>query len=167
MKKLYPDMYYKNIQSIPIEALIESNINAIMLDVDNTLIDINKVMPKGIRSWITEAKKAGIKLCILSNSNKKEKIEMVSSKLDIPYVFFAKKPLKKGYIQAQEILQSSKENTAAVGDQIFTDVLGANMFGITSILLEPIDKEDLLITKIKRPIENLVIKKYLKSKENK
>lgn len=162
MEKLYPKMYFKNVQSIPIEKLLQSNINAIILDVDNTLIDFNRVMPKGIRQWISSAKKAGIKLCIVSNSNKKDKVEMVATKLDIPYIFFAKKPFKKGFIKAQEILQAKKENMAAIGDQIFTDTLGANIFGITSIFVEPIDKKDLLITKIKRPIENYILRKYLK-----
>lgn len=91
--KLYPKMYYKNIQSIPIDELVKRNIEGLILDVDNTLIDLNKNMPKGVKEWIDKVKKNKIKLCIVSNSNKKEKIEYVAKNLDIPFVFFAKKPL--------------------------------------------------------------------------
>jgi len=160
--KLFPNMYYKNIQSIPIDVLLKNNIQGIILDVDNTLIDLNKNMPKGVQEWVQEAKKNNIKPCILSNSNKKEKIETVAKKLDIPFIFFAKKPLGSGFKKAKELLKLDKSKIASIGDQIFTDVLGANLFGITSIFVEPISKEDYLITKIKRPIEECIIKKYKK-----
>ena len=87
--------------------------------------------------------------------------------MDIPYIRFATKPLKRGFKKAQEYLDIPNENIAAIGDQIFTDVIGANRCKMFSILVEPVDKKDLWMTKIKRPLENIVIKKYLKSKEEK
>ena len=66
-----------------------------------------------------------------------------------------------------KILNIKPCNIAAVGDQIFTDVIGANRCGMYSILVKPIDRKDILITKIKRPIENYIINKYLKKKGNK
>ena len=92
---------------------------------------------------------------------------MVADKLEIPYVFFATKPLKRGFNKAIKMLDEKNENIAAVGDQIFTDVIGANRCKMFSILVEPIAKKDLLITKIKRPLENYVIKRYEKSLESK
>lgn len=67
-----------------------------------------------------------------------------------------------GFKKATDLLNLDKSKIASIGDQIFTDVLGANLFGITSIFVEPISKEDYLITKIKRPIEECIIKKYKK-----
>ena len=165
--KLYPNAYLKNIKEITIDFLNKNNIKALILDVDNTLIDFDKNMLEGTEKWCEELKKEGIKFFIVSNSNKKEKVKMVADKLEIPYVFFATKPLKRGFNKAIKMLDEKNENIAAVGDQIFTDVIGANRCKMFSILVEPIAKKDLLITKIKRPLENYVIKRYKKSLESK
>ena len=74
-----------------------------------------------------------------------------------------KKPLKSGFKKTVKLLEEKPENIASVGDQIFTDVIGANRMKMFSILVEPISKKDILATRIKRPIENFIIKKYLKS----
>ena len=77
------------------------------------------------------------------------------------------KPFKKGFLKAQKKLKLDVKNIAAVGDQIFTDVIGANRCKMVSILVEPVDRStDLLITKWKRPLEDLIIKKYLKKSTN-
>lgn len=163
--KLYPNAYLKNVKEITLEFLKENNIKALILDVDNTLIDFNKKMLDNVENWCEELKKQGIKFCILSNSNKKEKIEMAANKLKIPYIYFGTKPFKRGFKRAIKMLEIENKNIAVVGDQIFTDVIGANRCKMFSILVEPIDKKDLVITKIKRPIENFIINKYQKSKE--
>lgn len=162
---LYPKAYLKNVKEITIEFLRNNNIKALILDVDNTLIDFNKKMLDNVEKWCEELKLQGIKICILSNSDKKEKVEMVANKLKIPYIYFGMKPFKRGFKKALKILEEENKNTAVVGDQIFTDVIGANRCKMFSILVEPIDKKDLLITKIKRPIENFIINKYKESKK--
>lgn len=160
---LYPKAYLNNVKEITIEFLKENNIKALILDVDNTLIDFYKNIPEGIDIWCKNLKQQGIKMCIVSNTNKKEKVKKVASKLDIPYFYFAKKPAKGGLLRAQKLLEENCENIAAVGDQIFTDVWGANRAKMFSILVKPLEEKDLLITKIKRPLENFIIKKYIKS----
>ena len=161
---LYPDAHFNNVREIEIEFLRENNIKALILDVDNTLLDTDKRMVDGLEKWHEEIINAGIKTLILSNSNKKKKLEFISEKLGIEYIGFATKPLKRGFKKAQKELNLPSENIAVVGDQIFTDVLGANRCKMFSILVEPIAEKDYFITKIKRPLENLVIKKYLKKK---
>lgn len=163
--KLYPNAYLKNVKEITIYFLNKNNIKALILDVDNTLIDFNKKMLDGVEEWCKNLKKQGIKLFIVSNSNKKTKVEMVAKKLELPYIHFATKPFKRGFKKAAKMLQEKNENIAVVGDQIFTDVIGANRCKMFSILVEPIEKKDLLVTKIKRPLENYIIKKYQKSLE--
>ncbi len=163
--KLYPNAYLKNVKEITIDFLNKNNIKALILDVDNTLIDFNKKMLDGVEEWCKNLKKQGIKLFIVSNSNKKTKVEMVAKKLELQYIHFATKPFKRGFRKAAKMLQEKNENIAVVGDQIFTDVIGANRCKMFSILVEPIEKKDLLVTKIKRPLENYVIKKYQKSLE--
>lgn len=164
---LYPKIYLNNVKEITYELLQENNIKGLILDVDNTLIDYYKNMPEGVEQWCKDLQKRNIKFCIASNSNKREKIKGVSEKLGIPYVFFAKKPLKMGLNKAKNIMGLKSEEVAVVGDQIFTDVLGANRCKMFSILVEPIKEKDILITIIKRPIENFIKSNIRKMIQNK
>ena len=161
----YPKIYLKNVKQIPISLLKKNKIKGIILDVDNTLIDYYENLIDGVDKWCIDLKNQGIKFCIASNSNKENKIKKVSEKLNIPYVFFAKKPLKVGLIKAAKIMGLEEKEVAVVGDQIFTDILGANRCKMFSILVEKIKEKDMLITRIKRPIENFIKKSYLKNKD--
>lgn len=165
MKNLKPDLVYKGVQYIDLKDLKNKNIKGILLDIDNTLIDYTKTLSDEIVKWIDEAKAQGFKLCILSNSNKLEKITKVADKVELEYISFAKKPSKGGYIRAAKLLNLENQNIAMVGDQLFTDVLGANKVGMLSIYVEPINKKEYWYTKWKRPIESMILKHYLK-KEN-
>ena len=164
---LYPKIYLKNVKEITIELLNKNNIKGLLLDVDNTLIDFNLKILDGVKDWCDDLKQNGIKICILSNTNKIEKVKKVATKLDIPYISFAKKPFKKGFKKAVELLNLSPENIAVAGDQIMTDILGGNRMKMYTILTKPLDKKDILITRVKRPLENIIIKMYLKKEERK
>ena len=120
---LYPNIYLKNVKEITIELLNKNNIKGILLDVDNTLIDFNLKILEGSKEWCDNLKENNIKVCILSNTNKIEKVKKVARELDIPYINFAKKPFKKGFKRAVELLDVKPENIAVAGDQIMTDVL--------------------------------------------
>ena len=106
---IYPNSYFKKIQEITIEFLQKNKIKALILDMDNTLIDYKKNMPKEIEKWAKELKGQGTKLYIVSNTNNKAKVESVANKLEIPYIFFAKKPLKGGFKKAQEALKKNQK----------------------------------------------------------
>ena len=103
---------------------------------------------------------------ILSNTNKKQKVEDVANKLEIPYEYFAKKPSKKGFIKIQNKLNINPKNIAVIGDQIFTDVIGGNRCNMFTILVDPLDKKDFWYTAWKRPIENKIKKKIIKGEKN-
>lgn len=164
---LYPKHYSEKIIDIKAEFLKENNIKALILDVDNTLIDIDRNFAEGIIEWHENITKAGIKTIILSNSNKVDKVSYVAKTLGIEYIYFGTKPLKRGFKKAIAKLDLPPENIAAVGDQIFTDVIGANRCKVFSILVEPIDPKDFLITKWKRPIEEKILQNYLKKQKKK
>ena len=167
MKKIYPNLYLKKVEDITIEQLLKNKIKALILDVDNTLIDINKNLSEDIVFWAKQMKGQGIKLYILSNTNDKKKVETIAQKLDIPYKHFALKPLKKGFKFIQKELKINPENIGVVGDQIFTDVLGGNRNNMFTILVEPINNQnDYWYTAWKRPIENK-IKNKIKANEEK
>lgn len=159
---LYPNLYLNTVKEITLEMLEQNNIKGLILDVDNTLIDFNKRMPEGIKEWADNLKKCNIKMCIVSNSNHKEKVENTAKKIEVPYIFFAKKPCTGGLKKASEIMNLENSQIAVAGDQIFTDVIGANRAKMFSILVKPIDEKDIWITRFKRPIENKIIQKYLK-----
>ncbi len=165
--KLYPDLYLNNIKEITLQLLKENKIKGLILDVDNTLIDYDKNLLEGTKEWCDNLKQHNIKICILSNTNKVKKVERVAKILDLEYIYFAHKPNKKGFLNAQKLLGLELNEIATVGDQVFTDVLGGNKVGMFTILTKPIDKRDIIITRIKRPFEKIVIKKYLKNKGEK
>lgn len=161
---IYPDLYLDSVKNISVTLLRKNNIDALILDVDNTLIDYYRNLIDGAEKWCEELKDEGIKCIIVSNSNKKDKVEDVAKKLDIDYVMFAKKPLKSGFKKALKKLELEPSKVAVVGDQLFTDVLGAKRMNMFSILVKQIADKDIFITKVKRPIENAIIKKYLKER---
>ena len=161
---LYPKEYLNNVTEITTDFLNQNQLKGVILDVDNTLIDFNKKLLDGVEEWIKELKENGIKFCIVSNSNKVEKVKKVAGTLQIPFIYFAKKPLKSGFKKAKQILKLEAKNIAVVGDKIMTDIIGANRCKMFSILVKPIEEKDYFITRVKRPIEKRIIQKYLKNK---
>ena len=155
---LYPKAHFNNVREINIDFLQKNNIKALILDVDNTLIDYDKNLDEETIKWAEDLKERGIKLYILSNSNKKEKVKNVAEKLKIEYEYFAKKPFKSGFKKVKEKLKENPENIGVVGDQIFTDIIGGNRCKMFTILVEPIAEKDIWITMLKRPIENAIKK---------
>ena len=158
---VYPSLYLDSVKNINPTLLKKNNIKGLILDVDNTLIDYYRNLVDGAEKWCEELKNEGIKCIILSNSNKRSKVEEVAEKLNIDYIMCAKKPLKSGFKRALSKLELKPEEVAVVGDQLFTDVIGAKRMNMFSILVKQVGEKDIFITKLKRPIENAIIKKYL------
>lgn len=154
--KIYPNTYLRSVEEITISFLKQNNLKALILDVDNTLIDYYKNLKDNTIQWANKMKEQGIILYILSNTNKRQKVENVANALKIPYMLFAKKPSKKGFIKIQKEINIAPANIAVVGDQIFTDVVGGNRCNMFTILVEPVDKKDYWYTAWKRPIERII-----------
>lgn len=119
----YPNIYLNNVKDIKLELLKENKIKGLLLDVDNTLIDFDLKILEGAKEWCESLKKNDIRLCILSNTNKIEKVKKVATELELPYINFAKKPFKNGFKRAVKLLELDAKNIGVVGDQIMTDVL--------------------------------------------
>ena len=162
---IYPNEYFDKIDKITIEYLQKNKIKALILDMDNTLINVKEEMPENIENWAKGLKGQGVKLIIVSNSNKKSKIEKTANKIGIKYIVFAKKPLKGGLKKAMKILGEKPENIAVVGDQIFTDIIGGNRCKMKTILIDSLEKKDFWYTAWKRPIEDNIKRKIAKEKE--
>ena len=166
MQKFYPKIELNKITDIDEEILKNNNIKAVFLDIDNTIIDVDHKIIDGLEDWVKLLKQNNIKLCIVSNTSHKEKAEKLSNLLEIPYINFSTKPFKRGFKKAKDLLDI-KDNTtvAVVGDQVLTDVLGANRMNMISILVKPLNEKDILVTKFNRLIEKKILNKYHKSKE--
>lgn len=160
MSVLKPTKVFDGVSSIDFDYLHSIGIKAVLLDVDNTIIDMSRKIPEDVKEWVNKAKEQGFKVLILSNSNKLDKLNPISDSLGISYVSFAKKPFKKGYIEAINILGVTIDEAIMVGDQILTDVLGAGRVGMKSIYVRPINKKEYWYTAWKRPIESLILKHY-------
>lgn len=156
-----PTYALRSITEITPAALKKRGIKALILDVDNTLTTHNNPAPaEGVPEWIEEMKSAGIKLLIVSNNNA-ERVTPFAEMLGLHFVPNGAKPLPMGFLRAVKELGVPKNRIAAVGDQIFTDILGANLAGVRSIFVYPIEPETSVPFKIKRAIEKpLLPKRY-------
>lgn len=161
MKFLYPDFYYKSVNEIPFAKLKEMGIKALIFDIDNTLTMHGERGNIENIKFFDFLKKEGFKCLVMSN-NKKERVEEFATYVDVSYIYDAKKPLKKSYLKALDILKVHKKEVIFIGDQLFTDVLGANLFGIKSILVSPISEKEEIQIVFKRSLEKIILKFYKK-----
>lgn len=137
-------------------------IKAVLTDLDNTLIAWNN--PDGTEEllvWIEEMRNAGLPVIVVSN-NKDSRIKRAVENFELDYVARAMKPLTKGFKEAQEKLNLKPEEMVMVGDQIMTDIRGANAAGIRNILVRPIVDTDGWNTRINRFFERIIMKHLAK-----
>lgn len=121
-------------------ALAEHGITLLLADLDNTLTPYSSEAPtEEIRAWKQELEEHGITLFVVSNSRKSTRVPNYCRALGIDFVRHAGKPKIKGFLEAMHTLGRRPEEILMVGDQIFTDVLGAKRAGLRVVLVEPIE----------------------------
>ena len=157
VEKFKPTYIIQSVEKIPFVLLERDNVKGLIFDVDNTISTMGKGINEECYEWMNEAKKLGYKICILSNSVNLKKVRKIMNDLKIHGLCFAKKPSIKGYKMALDLLELEKKDVIMIGDQLFTDILGANRFGIKSILVKPRSKKEGPFTIIKRPIEKIIL----------
>lgn len=134
-----PRGVYPSVTDISPKALAAKGIKLVLADLDNTLVPYKVTRPpEAVVSWKEALEAAGITLFLLSNSRKPGRAKAFAEQLGIPYQGHSGKPKKAGYLKAMERMGCTPEQTVMVGDQIFTDTLGANNAGVTPLLVEPI-----------------------------
>ncbi len=166
MTRFYPKKYLNKITDIDLNFLHENDLKGILIDIDNTILTYDGKTVENLEKWIENLKKNNIKICILSNTNNKEKAKKISKMLGVQYIYFAKKPLKFGFNKAKKILELDSKNIAVVGDQVLTDVFGANRSNMYSILVKPLNEKDIFITRFNRMIEKRILKRYLENNKS-
>ncbi|MCC8069277.1 MAG: YqeG family HAD IIIA-type phosphatase [Ruminococcus sp.] len=156
-----PTIALQTVCDISLDILREFDVQALILDVDNTLTTHdNPNVKQEVLDWLNVMKSNGVKLMIVSN-NYPERVQPLASMLGIDFVSRGQKPLPKGFSEACRRLNVPKENICAVGDQIFTDILGANLKGIKSIFVFPMEYETTTFFKVKRTLEKPLLPKKL------
>lgn len=166
MRRFKPTYKIDKVSDIPFVLLERDNIKGIMFDVDNTLTTIGKGITHENEEWLKEAKKLGYNICLVSNTINVKKVRKIMNDLGVHGLYFARKPSTRGLKMALNIMDLKKEEVILVGDQLFTDIWGANRFGIKSILVNPLSKKEGPLTIIKRPIERIVLKLAEKERIN-
>ncbi len=154
-----PDFIFKTVADITPDFLRDNNIKALMLDVDNTLTPAHKTktLRVGLEKWFALMRENGVELIVLSNA-KPERAKAFGNSIGLSAVGGSAKPLPFGYLAGLKRLGVKKNEAAMIGDQIFTDTLGANLVGMRSILVTDITLEDGLSFRIRRTLEKKILK---------
>ena len=153
---LYPDEYLDSTYSIDFDQLYKEGYRGIIFDIDNTLVPHGAPADERAISLFTHLKELGFHCMLLSN-NKEPRVKMFNDAVHVNYIYKAGKPKPAGYRKAMEVLGTDTSNTIFVGDQIFTDVYGANRTGIRTILVKPIHPKEEIQIVLKRYLEKIVL----------
>lgn len=158
LENFVPNVYKKNVLDINYKKLKSKGIKCIMFDLDNTLaiVDCNLVS-KEITELLKKLQK-DFKIIIVSN-NFKKRIKYICDIIKVDFISFSMKPLSIGFKKVKKKYKYSNEEICMIGDQLMSDILGGNCFGIMTILVEPLSNKDLKITKFNRILEKNIFKK--------
>ena len=133
------DYLADNIYQVSGEALARRGIKLLLADLDNTLVPYGVPLPdEAVKRWRDELHAHGVTLFVLSNNRHENRPRIFAEGLDVPYIGHAGKPGTHSFYKAMEDMGMTKDQTAIIGDQIFTDVLGGNRAGVATILVKPI-----------------------------
>ena len=148
-----PRLRCESYKTIKIDTLKAQGITLLLLDLDNTITPYGVGTPTAeLKQWVEKLRGEGVEPFILSNSRKAVRVPNFAADLGVPYLKYAGKPKKKGFLTAMSQMGKKPEETAMVGDQIFTDILGANRCGVHSILVRPL-RLDTIFRQIRYGIE--------------
>ncbi len=150
-----PDHEYDTLPDVPLEELWLRGYRGLIVDLDNTVCAYRQpTLAPGVSDWISAAKARGFRLALVSN-NFSERVAAISAQLDVPAVPNALKPLPQGFLLALRYLGTPRARTLVIGDQLFTDILGAKVLGLHAILTHPLVATDFPLTRVLRLMERV------------
>ena len=152
----YPKEYLDSTYQIDFEKMYRQGYRGIIFDIDNTLVPHGLPADERALALFRRLKSIGYKVTMLSN-NKEPRVKMFCDAVEAPYIYKAGKPKPEKYRQAMKNMGPDNRNTLFVGDQIFTDVWGANKAGIYAILVKPIHPKEEIQIVLKRYLEKIVL----------
>ena len=139
---LLPSVITDALTDITPELLEERGIRLLMMDFDNTIVPYTTSVPEPLmEQWLMDMRQTDIQLCVVSNS-KKDRVKIFCDNYGIPCITHANKPFTRGIRECLTKFDVPAGEAAIVGDQIYTDTLGGNSAGITTILVKAIDNHN-------------------------
>ena len=164
LKIFYPYEYVESVFSIDYKKLYEKGYRGLIFDIDNTIQrpaeDSERNCDESLKGVLTK----GFKPLVLSKNSEK-RVQKFLENIDSLYIHDAKKPSVPNYLKSLEMLNLKKEEAVVIGDQVFTDVLGANRSGIASILVKYMDKGNEIKIGKRRQLEKIILGFYKRSKK--
>lgn len=160
-KKFYPTQYLDSTYVIDFDKLYVDGIRGLIFDIDNTLVRHGEPADERAVALFERLRSIGFDTCLISN-NKEPRVAPFADAVGSKYVFDAHKPSRKNYIKAMNLMGTTCGTTYFVGDQLFTDVYGANRTGIRTILVKPIHPKEEIQIVLKRKLEKIVLFFYQK-----
>lgn len=159
IQNLYPDEDSDSAYDIDYQAYYDKGYRGILFDVDNTLVEHDQPVTLPAIELFYKLREIGFKTCIISN-NRDERVKPLATALESDYVYKAGKPSAKGYLEGMQKMGTTPDNTLFIGDQIFTDIWGANRAKVHSVLVKQIASHEEIQIVLKRVLEKLVLKRY-------
>jgi uncharacterized protein len=156
-RMLEPDLHVATVAHVDLAWLRERGVRGVLIDADDTLVpgDDGPVAPAAL-AWIEDLRAAGVRVAILSNGTW-GRIAALGERLGVPAFAMAGKPFGFAFRRALETIGTTPQTTAMVGDQLFTDVLGARCAGLTSVLVAPLTPGRHPHTRVARRLERWVL----------
>lgn len=163
LKRFYPKKYVESTYVIPFEKYRDKGIRGVIFDIDNTLVCHDAPADERALGLFQRLRELGMDTCLMSN-NKEPRVKAFAGAVGSRYIYKSGKPFVKNYNRAMEMMGTDRSTTIFVGDQLFTDVYGANRAGIYSILVKPISPKEEIQIVLKRGLEAIVLYFYKKRK---
>lgn len=158
-KKFYPTVYYPSIYTVDFSQVYNKGIKGLVIDIDNTLVEHDAPVNDKAIELFKKFHSIGFKTCLISNNSEK-RVKPFAQAVESHYIFNAHKPSKESYENAIKLLELKKSEVMFIGDQLFTDIFGANNVGIKSLLVTPINIDPHFYIKLKRFGEKIVMPFY-------
>ena len=164
LNMFYPYEYADSVFSVDYGKLYDNGYRGLIFDIDNTLVHHGDDSTQEIDAFFKMIQSVGFKTLILSNNNE-ARVKRFLKNIDSLYICDADKPKPANYLKAAEMMGINKDETVCVGDQLFTDIFGANRSGMASILVKFIRAEGETKIGKKRKLENVVLRFYSKNRK--
>jgi HAD superfamily phosphatase (TIGR01668 family) len=163
---LRPTRLVEAVWEVDLDWLTGRGIRGLVLDLDNTLVDWEetRVRPE-VRAWLETARARGLGLCLASNAMRSGRVGRMARELGLMPVAHAGKPFPAAFRRAMAALGTPASATCVIGDQLFTDMLGANWLGMTTVLVTPLGSRESVHTRLIRLIERPMRRRWAREQE--
>lgn len=154
-----PQRIVRRLEELDCLALKQLGLRGVMLDLDNTLAPWRSPdIPPMVAAWVACLHAHGLRGCVVTNSGTPERVRPIAERLGLPWITHAKKPLPSGFRRGMRLLGTLPHETAMIGDLLTMDVIGGNLLGLYTVLVEPMccRREHLCTKLLQRPLEKVL-----------